>query len=70
MLTLRVFVTDFAIEVDNTTENTQSERRLLSPVLKNIPWTTDVMQVLQQLDPTQRNGVCFYLVSLLYLQKY
>lgn len=34
---------------------------MLSPVLKNIPWTTDVMQVLQQLDPKQRNGVCIIL---------
>jgi len=31
---------------------------MLSPVLKNIPWTTDVMQVLQQLDTNQKNGVC------------
>lgn len=30
---------------------------MLSPVLKNIPWTTDVMQVLQQLDTNQKNGV-------------
>ena len=40
-------------------ENTQSERRMLSPVLKRIPWTTDVMQVLGQLDTEQKNGVRF-----------
>lgn len=34
---------------------------MLSPVLNRIPWTTDVMQVLEHLDLKQRNGVCFTL---------
>lgn len=40
-------------------ENTQSERRMLSSVLNRIPWNTDVMRTLEQLDPNQTNGVCF-----------
>lgn len=40
-------------------DNTQSDRRMLSPVLSRIPWTTDVMRVLEKLDPNQKNGVCF-----------
>ena len=45
--------------MDIVKKDTQSERRMLSPVLKRIPWTTDVMQVLEELDPEQRNGVGF-----------
>lgn len=34
---------------------------MLSPVLNMIPWNTDLMRVLEQLDPKQTNGVCFFL---------
>ena len=53
------FVTNFADEVDTFTKKTQSDRRLLSPVLNQIPWTTDVMRVLEDLDPDQENSVRF-----------
>ncbi|KDR68712.1 hypothetical protein GALMADRAFT_256533 [Galerina marginata CBS 339.88] len=44
------------LHLQESRESTQSQRRMLSPAFKRIPWTSDFMQVLERLDPNQRNG--------------
>lgn len=41
--------------------DTQAQRRMLSSALRRMPWGTNIMEVLQQLDHNHKHGVSFFI---------